>query len=152
MHRYVVLAGLLASAALVAVAADPKPADPAEGVLPVGADGKALNLDFETGTLKDWTAEGDAFKGQMLRLRKLVVQPGSVVPWHSHETRPANITVVEGSITEYRSNCKVPIVHKAGDTIPEFGNFSHWWKNTGKKKTVLFSADLLPPATDDHMM
>src|SRR5258707_5126055 len=35
-----------------------------EGVLPVGADGKPLNLDFETGTLKDWTATGDAFTGQ----------------------------------------------------------------------------------------
>src|SRR3954451_16458897 len=37
---------------------------PAAGLLPVGADGKPLNLDFETGTLKDWTAEGDAFAGQ----------------------------------------------------------------------------------------
>jgi putative membrane-bound dehydrogenase-like protein len=39
----------------------------AEGVLPVGGDGKPLNLDFETGTLKDWTAEGDAFKGQPIK-------------------------------------------------------------------------------------
>ncbi len=37
------------------------------GVLPLGADGKPLNLDFETGTLKDWTAEGDAFKGQPIK-------------------------------------------------------------------------------------
>jgi putative membrane-bound dehydrogenase-like protein len=37
------------------------------GVLPVGADGKPLNLDFETGTLKDWTATGDAFKGQPIK-------------------------------------------------------------------------------------
>ena len=37
------------------------------GVLPVGADGKPLNLDFETGTLKDWTLEGDAFKGQPIK-------------------------------------------------------------------------------------
>jgi putative membrane-bound dehydrogenase-like protein len=37
------------------------------GVLPVGADGKPLNLDFETGTLKDWTPEGDAFKGQPIK-------------------------------------------------------------------------------------
>jgi hypothetical protein len=35
-----------------------------DGVLPVGADGEPLNFDFETGTLKDWTAEGEAFAGQ----------------------------------------------------------------------------------------
>jgi putative membrane-bound dehydrogenase-like protein len=37
------------------------------GVLPTGLDGKPLNLDFETGTLKDWTATGDAFAGQPIR-------------------------------------------------------------------------------------
>ena len=34
------------------------------GVLPAGADGKPLNLDFESGTLADWTTRGDAFKDQ----------------------------------------------------------------------------------------
>jgi putative membrane-bound dehydrogenase-like protein len=37
------------------------------GVLPVGADGKPLNLDFETGTLKDWIADGKAFEGQPIK-------------------------------------------------------------------------------------
>ena len=37
---------------------------PAIGELPLGADGKPLNLDFEAGTLRDWVAEGDAFTGQ----------------------------------------------------------------------------------------
>jgi putative membrane-bound dehydrogenase-like protein len=37
------------------------------GALPLGPDGKPLNLDFETGTLKDWTAAGDAFKGQPIQ-------------------------------------------------------------------------------------
>ncbi|MDB5319436.1 MAG: putative rane-bound dehydrogenase [Phycisphaerales bacterium] len=45
-------------------AADPKAS---EGVLPLGADGRPLNLDFETGTLKDWTATGDAFAGQPIK-------------------------------------------------------------------------------------
>src|SRR6185369_14281655 len=58
---------LLLSLALLAPTQPPK-ADPNDvGVLPVGADGKPLNLDFETGDLKDWTAEGDAFKGQPIR-------------------------------------------------------------------------------------
>jgi putative membrane-bound dehydrogenase-like protein len=34
------------------------------GTLPADAKGAPLNLDFEAGTLKDWTAEGDAFAGQ----------------------------------------------------------------------------------------
>lgn len=38
-------------------------ADP-EGVRPTTADGRPLNLDFETGDLRDWTATGDAFKDQ----------------------------------------------------------------------------------------
>lgn len=55
---------LLLSLVLVAPA-QPPANDP--GVLPVGADGKPLNLDFETGTLKDWTLAGDAFKGQPIK-------------------------------------------------------------------------------------
>lgn len=55
---------LLLSLALIAPG-QPPAADP--GVLPVGADGKPLNLDFETGTLKDWTLTGDAFKGQPIK-------------------------------------------------------------------------------------
>ena len=34
---------------------------------PLGQDGKALNLGFETGTLKDWTAEGNAWEGQPVK-------------------------------------------------------------------------------------
>jgi putative membrane-bound dehydrogenase-like protein len=49
-------------AAVPALAAEPR-----EGVRPVGADGKPLNLDFETGDLRDWTATGDAFKGQPVK-------------------------------------------------------------------------------------
>jgi len=40
----------------------PPPVD--VGVPPADADGKPLNFDFEAGTLKDWTAEGDAFLDQ----------------------------------------------------------------------------------------
>src|SRR5687767_13936756 len=37
------------------------------GVLPKGTDGKSLNLDFEQGSLQDWTATGDAFEKQPVK-------------------------------------------------------------------------------------
>jgi quercetin dioxygenase-like cupin family protein len=89
-----------------------------------------------------------------LRLRKLVLQPGGVVPWHSHEDRPAIIYVVSGTIHEFASNCAVPIEHKAGEVSVERNGVQHWWKNTGKSPVVLLSADLFhdDKHTDDHMM
>jgi putative membrane-bound dehydrogenase-like protein len=37
------------------------------GELPKGEDGQPLNTNFEDGTLKDWTAAGEAFQGQPIK-------------------------------------------------------------------------------------
>src|SRR5687768_12840982 len=37
------------------------------GQIPKGEDGEPLNLNFEDGTLKDWTATGQAFEGQPIK-------------------------------------------------------------------------------------
>ncbi len=87
--------------------------------------------------------------GRLLRMRKLVVQPGGIVPWHSHAERPANIYIVSGAITEYRSTCAVPIEHKAGEVTAEHGNLSHWWKNNSKTTAVLISSDIVPAPMKD---
>ena len=102
----------------------------------------------------DLAPKGGSFKGNMMRLRKLVIQPGGVVPWHDHATRPANIYVLSGTIEEYRSNCAVPIVHMAGEVTVEFGaGLAHWWKNTGSEPVVLLSADIFQAEMmEDHMM
>jgi len=80
--------------------------------------------------------------GRRLRLRKLVIQPGGVVPWHDHTDRPALIMTAEGEITEFRSDCAVGVVHKAGDVSKESGGVKHWWKNESDAPTVLFAADV----------
>jgi quercetin dioxygenase-like cupin family protein len=100
----------------------------------------------------DVAKEPVKIKGRLFRLRQLVVQPGGVVPWHSHGDRPAIIYIVSGEITEYASNCSVGIVHTAGDATPELHGTSHWWKNTGSTPTVLISADLLKVTDNPHMM
>jgi putative membrane-bound dehydrogenase-like protein len=80
------MTSLLLSLALLTPAADPEPQKtPPEGVLPVGTDGKPLNLDFETGTLKDWTAEGDAFRGQPVRGDTVNVRRGDMRSRHQGE-------------------------------------------------------------------
>src|SRR5262245_57597417 len=60
------LLGLIIMSAVLTAQEAPKPVSP-PGVLPRGTDGKPLNLDFETGDLRDWTAEGDAFKNQPIK-------------------------------------------------------------------------------------
>ena len=90
-------------------------------------------------------------KDRQFRLRKLEVKPGGIVPWHSHGDRPAIIYIVSGQITEYASNCAVPIEHKAGDVAVETHATSHWWKNNGTATVVLLSADLLKDPNDKHM-
>lgn len=90
--------------------------------------------------------------GRQLRLRRLVVQPGGVVPVHSHSERPAIIYIVSGQITEYASTCAVPILHRAGESTAEKAPVTHWWRNNSKKPAVLLSADFFPVAGDPHMM
>lgn len=80
--------------------------------------------------------------GRDLRLRRLVVQPGGVVPFHSHEGRPALIITISGEITEHLTTCGVPIVHRAGELSREAGGLGNYWINHGKVPAVLLSADV----------
>jgi quercetin dioxygenase-like cupin family protein len=90
-------------------------------------------------------------KGRELRFRKMVIQPGGIVPWHSHDDRPALIYVAEGEIIEYASNCAGPIHHKAGEIRPETQGTSHWWKNLSDAPVVLFIGDVRHDPNDHHM-
>lgn len=102
----------------------------------------------------DLSKEKVGLKDRQLRTRRLVVQPGGIVPWHSHEDRPALIYIVSGSIHEYASNCSVPIEHKTGEVSIERLGVQHWWKNNGKTPTVLLSSDVFHEMQkeDEHMM
>lgn len=56
---------------------------PEEGVRPVDGKGRALNFDFETGTLADWTAEGDAFKKQPIKGDTVLARRGDMRSRHT---------------------------------------------------------------------
>jgi quercetin dioxygenase-like cupin family protein len=102
----------------------------------------------------DLSKETVGVNGRLFRLRQLDIGPGGIVPWHSHDDRPAMIYIVSGEVVEYASNCAVPIMHRAGDVAPEKKGTSHWWQNTGSQPAVLISVDLFPVADrkGEHMM
>jgi quercetin dioxygenase-like cupin family protein len=99
----------------------------------------------------DLADEAPKLKGSKMRVRKLTIQPGGIVPWHSHGERPALIYVIEGEIVEYASNCSVPILHKAGEVARETHVTSHWWKNLGARTVTLLSFDIMHDEKDHNM-
>src|SRR5262249_8410228 len=130
--RGVVLAAITAGATLAGVSASAAGECPAgkfkaDVRAPANHTGKgvtdtvlaAIDLEKEPANIKD----------RQLRFRKLTIEPGGIVPWHSHGDRPAIIYIAEGEIVEYASNCADQIVHKAGDTRPETSGTAHWWQN-----------------------
>jgi quercetin dioxygenase-like cupin family protein len=101
----------------------------------------AINLEKQPASIRD----------RELRFRKLTIEPGGIVPWHSHDDRPALIYVQQGEIVEYASNCADPIVHKAGEIRPEVAGTSHWWKNLGKETVILYVGDVRKDPHDHNM-
>jgi len=154
LGRSILLAGLIAGSAvagLSAAVAGECPADKMKADVRA-PDTKAAKgvTDTVLGAI-DLEKEPAKIKDRQLRFRKLTIEPGGIVPWHSHGDRPAIIYIAEGEIVEYASNCSEPIVHKAGDIRPETSGTSHWWQNLGSKTVILFVGDVLHDKNDHNM-
>jgi quercetin dioxygenase-like cupin family protein len=148
-------AAVLSCVAAGAAFAGSCPADKmvAEGKGQAMASQPASGVTDDVITSSDLAKQPVGINDRLFRMRRLVIQPGGVVPWHSHADRPAIIYIVSGEIFEYANTCAVPIAHKAGESTAESYPTQHWWKNTGKVPVVLISADLFhKQKADDHMM
>ncbi|MAO28363.1 cupin domain-containing protein [Roseovarius sp.] len=66
---------------------------------------------------------------RMMRLRRLDVFPGGVVPVHSHENRPAILFVLHGSMTIHSNKDDKPLVINQGESVTEFNDIRHYAKN-----------------------
>jgi quercetin dioxygenase-like cupin family protein len=151
------LAGVLASVLVLGIASAQAGGCPAEKLRPAGngqapSNAAAKGVTDTVIAASDLAQEKIGVHDRQFRLRRLVIEPGGIVPWHSHGNRPALIYVVEGEVTEYASTCAVPIVHHAGEATAETHATAHWWKNTGSTPAVLLSADLFAVHDDAHMM
>jgi quercetin dioxygenase-like cupin family protein len=154
LGRSFVLAGVIAGSAVAGLASAIAGECPADEMK---ADVRAPDTQAAKGVTDtvlaaiDLEKEPAKIKDRQLRFRKLTIEPGGIVPWHSHGDRPAIIYVAEGEIVEYASNCSAPIVHKTGEIRPEISGTSHWWQNLGNKTVVLFVGDVLHDKNDHNM-
>ena len=151
--RGVLLAGLVASSASLVTSAfaGSCPADKVKANAREPVTLAAKGVTDTTLAAIDLGKQMVGAKDHELRFRKLTIEPGGIVPWHSHDDRPALIFVQQGEISEYASNCEVPILHKAGDLRPEVSGTSHWWKNLGKETVILYVGDVRKDPTDHNM-
>jgi quercetin dioxygenase-like cupin family protein len=118
------------------------PADKMKAGVRTSGEMAPKDVTDETLSSIDLGKEIAGFDKRSLRFRKLVIQPGGVVPWHDHTDRPALILTASGEITEFRSDCSVGVTHKAGDISKEVKGVMHWWKNEGTEAAVLYAADV----------
>ncbi len=87
-------------------------------IIPKGDDGQSLNLDFETGTLKGWTATGDAFdempaKGDAVNRRRKDMSSGHrgehwVGSYEAHgDVATGTLTSAAFAVTQPFASCLV---------------------------------------------
>jgi quercetin dioxygenase-like cupin family protein len=79
-----------------------------------------------------------------VRMRRLVIEPGGVIAWHTHEAVQGMALVVSGQATEIRNTCMDPIVYQAGDVAIEDAATAHGWRNDGDVPTVVLVTHLVP--------
>ena len=91
--------------------------------------------------LNGWRGIGDL----RLRMRRLTIPPGGVIPTHEHIDRPSLVFFVKGEVIEHSSKYDVPIVHRAGESDTEWGDYRHWWENKTASDVVLIGVDIVPP-------
>jgi quercetin dioxygenase-like cupin family protein len=147
-----VVAGVMSLAVAAPALAGNCPADKVgANALPGAAKAPVGVMEMELAYI-DLGKESVNLPQRRLRYRHMEIQPGGVVPLHSHADRPALIMVNQGQIFEYSSQCTVPILHKAGEIARESNGLMHWWKNEGNTVVVLTIADIVNDKKPDTMM
>ncbi len=123
------------------------PAHEYEKAQSLGLQGPTKNEKVGPVTLLGKIGLGDDFpqmEGRDLRARIIVVQPGGVVGVHQHEQRPGVAYILEGEITEHRSDEDGPLIRRVGDAAFEKGGISHWWQNHTDAPTTAIVVDIVP--------
>lgn len=101
-----------------------------------------VGISAETLGSADLTGELAGLDNRLMRARLWTMEPGGIVPVHSHADRPAYIYILKGEVIEHRSDSDEPHVYRAGDLSVEAAGVVHWWENTGDTLVEMIAIDL----------
>ena len=83
----------------------------------------------------------DDYAQRQIRMRRITVEPGGTVGFHSHAQRPALTYVLSGVLTEHRKGGP-DRTYNPGEVITESTDVDHWAENKAGEPVVLISVDL----------
>jgi quercetin dioxygenase-like cupin family protein len=126
--RALAIAALAAFAAGTAAAADMAPPTENKGLKADQLQSVDISKDY-AGT-----------DGRVLRMRKVVLEPGGVAAIHSHKDRPSITYILSGTVVEHRDGKAT--TYSAGQSFPEPTSLNHWLENKGKKPAVWLAIDI----------
>jgi quercetin dioxygenase-like cupin family protein len=78
-----------------------------------------------------------------VRMRRIAVEPGGVIAWHTHEALQGMAMVVSGEMTEIRNTCMDMIRYRAGDVAIEDATTAHGWRNDGDAPAIILVAHVV---------
>lgn len=92
-------------------------------------------------TYRPTAAELPGVEGYLFRSSFVDVAPGGIVPIHPHAGRPAFLKVLNGTITQHRSD-GTSLQMNGGDVTFASDKVAHWWQNKSSKLVNVWVVDL----------
>jgi quercetin dioxygenase-like cupin family protein len=81
--------------------------------------------------------------GYQLRARAVTIEPGGNTTAHTHQGRPTQEYVAQGTVIEIRNG--KPVQHTAGTMVQGVNGVHHWWENRGTVPVILIPVDIAKP-------
>ena len=91
----------------------------------------------------DLGPEIEGMSGRQLRMRRIVIEPGGFLDFHSHKDRPGTVYVLDGKITETRNG--VAKVYGPGEVWFENKETNHRVENKETGPATFVAVDIFKP-------
>ncbi len=103
---------------------------------------RSKSIGFDPLTAFSLAGRANGLDDRVMRARLWTIDPGGVVPIHTHRNRPAFVYVLSGSVLEYRNTLAEPHRVNAGELSAEGLGVVHYWRNDGDVPAHLYAVDL----------